>query len=98
MTDSEVQNGEGGAPPPEGRDETDGGLEERLSRLESIVTALDSDSIELEQALALFEEGVGHIRRAQEILSRAELKVEELIGREGDERRPLPPEDEAGHE
>ena len=40
---------------------------------------------------------MGHIRRAQEILSRAELKVEELIGREGDERRPLPAEDESGH-
>lgn len=83
-------------------DVTDGategeGLEARLRRLEAIVSALDSDALELEHALALFEEGVGHVRRAQEILSAAELKVEELIGRAGEERKELPLDD-AGHE
>ncbi|MGI9627197.1 MAG: exodeoxyribonuclease VII small subunit [Longimicrobiales bacterium] len=63
------------------------GLETRLKRLEAIVQALDSDAIELEQALALFEEGVAHVRGAQEILAQAELKVEELIGPGGDQTR-----------
>ena len=67
----------------------EGGLEERLRRLETIVSALDSDALELEQALALFEEGVGHVRKAQEMLAQAELKVEELIGSEGDQRREM---------
>ena len=65
------------------------GLEERLRRLEKIVSALDSDSLELEQALALFEEGVGHVREARDILAQAELKVEELIGTQGEEPREL---------
>ena len=69
--------------------ETGDGLEERLRRLETIVTALDSDALELEQALALFEEGVGHVRTAREILTLAELKVEELIGTQGEEQRPM---------
>lgn len=66
------------------------GLEERLRRLEAIVSALDSDSLELEQALTLFEEGVGHVRKARDILAEAELKVEELIGTQGEERRDMP--------
>jgi len=74
------------APP---QDDGGGSLEEMIRRLETIVGALDSDTLELEQALALFEEGVGHVRKAQEILAAAELKVEELIGRDGDEVRPL---------
>lgn len=53
-------------------------LERRLERLEEIVRALEADRLELDEALALFEEAVGHIREAQRILSEAELKVEEL--------------------
>lgn len=41
---------------------------------------LDSDSLGLDDALALFEEGVGHLARAQEILARTELRIEELVG------------------
>ena len=84
---NETAAGGGGSAPSEA--ENEGSLEVRIRRLETIVTALDSDSLELEQALALFEEGVGHVRKAQEILSEAELKVEELIGRDGDDVRPL---------
>ena len=61
--------------PREGDSETGAGLEVRLRRLEAIVSALDSEAIELEQALALFEEGVGHVKQAQDILAQAELKV-----------------------
>ena len=63
--------------------ESDAGLDRRLERIEEIVRLLDSDSLGLDEALALFEEGVGHIRRAREVLARTELRVEELIGEEG---------------
>jgi exodeoxyribonuclease VII small subunit len=54
-------------------------LEARLVRLEAIVDALERDELELEAALALFEEGVGHLRGAREILKRTELQVEKLL-------------------
>lgn len=60
---------------------TDGAetLEGRLRRLEEIMGQLESDEVDLERALALFEEGVGLVRQAEEILSRTELRVEELL-------------------
>ncbi|MSR36161.1 MAG: exodeoxyribonuclease VII small subunit [Gemmatimonadetes bacterium] len=65
----------------------DAGLETRLKRLEQIVSALEMDDLELERALALFEEGVAHVRAAEKILAQAELKVEELL--QGDRTRPI---------
>ena len=65
----------------------EGGLDRRLRRIEEIVASLDSDSVDLDEALALFEEGVGHLRHAQQILETAELKVEELIAAQGGEAR-----------
>jgi exodeoxyribonuclease VII small subunit len=56
------------------------GLEARLRRLEEILSALEADEVELERALTLFEEGVAHVRHAEKILSRTELRVEELLG------------------
>lgn len=70
-------------------------LEERLGRLDRIVSALEADDVELERALELFEEGVGHVRAAEKLLSEAELKVEELVGDEDAlETRSLADEDE----
>lgn len=69
--------------------DADAGLDRRLERIEEIVRLLDSDSLGLDEALALFEEGVGHLRRAQETLASTELRVEELIGEGGDEVRAL---------
>jgi exodeoxyribonuclease VII small subunit len=54
-------------------------LETRLARLEEIATTLEGDRLELEDALALFEEGVGHLRAAREILARAALRIERLV-------------------
>lgn len=56
------------------------GLEGRLGRLDEILAALEADDIELERALALFEEGVAHVRAAERLLAEAELRVEELLG------------------
>jgi exodeoxyribonuclease VII small subunit len=55
-------------------------LEERLRRLDEIVGRLEAEDVELEDGLALFEEGVRHIRLAEALLARAELRVEELVG------------------
>jgi len=63
-------------------------LEARLRRLEEIVGQLETDELELDRALALFEEGVTHVKEAESALAAAELRVEELLG-EGDETRPL---------
>ena len=68
---------------------TDPGLDARLKRIEEIVAALDSDSLGLDEALALFEEGVTQLARAREVLARTELRIEELIGPESGEVRDL---------
>jgi exodeoxyribonuclease VII small subunit len=54
-------------------------LEQRLARIEEITSLLESDRLELEQALALFEEGVSHLREADRVLREAELRIERLI-------------------
>lgn len=65
-------------------------LEERLRRLDEIVRVLEGGEVELDKGLALFEEGVGHIRAAEKLLSQAELRIEELVGESGElETRPL---------
>ncbi len=69
--------------------ENDPGLDARLKRIEEIVAALDSDALGLDEALALFEEGVAQLARAREVLARTELRIEELIGPEGDEAQDL---------
>ena len=53
-------------------------LEDALSRLDSVVRTLDSDKLELEEALRLYEEGVGLVRVCHEKLSAAERKINAL--------------------
>ena len=74
------------------------GLEARLRRLDEIVRALDSGELPLEEGLSLFQEGVGHIRSAEELLRTAELRVEELLGAIGSDTAPLPPRGAEGVE
>lgn len=54
-------------------------LEERLSRLEEILARMEAGDVALEEALTLFEEGVGHVRAAEKVVSETELRVEELL-------------------
>lgn len=56
-------------------------FETRLKRLEEIVSELESENIELERALALFEEGVGCLRAATEDLGKVEARVRRLVER-----------------
>lgn len=55
------------------------GLEERLTRLEGIVERLEQDELELQEALELFEEGIGHVRSAHTFLEESRLRVEKLV-------------------
>lgn len=56
-------------------------FEKRLHRLEQIVTELESEQIDLERALALFEEGVASLRAATEELGKIEARVKRLVER-----------------
>ncbi len=80
------------APEEKDGDDADLGLEERLRRLERILTSLEADDHTLDRALELFEEGVGHVRAAEKLLGEATLRVEELLDGEGN-RRPLDADD-----
>jgi exodeoxyribonuclease VII small subunit len=54
-------------------------LADDLARLEEIVRKLEADDLELDTALALFEEGVARLRAARERLADAELKVQAVL-------------------
>ena len=54
-------------------------VEQRLARLEEIVSELETEPLELARALALFEEGVGCLREAAGTLAEAEARVQKLV-------------------
>ena len=59
--------------------------EEKLSfrteveRLEVIVRSLEADDLDLDQALELFQEGVGRLKKARELLVDSELTVQRVL-------------------
>ena len=53
--------------------------EEAVQRLQEIADALESGDVGLEEALALFEEGVKLTRRCADTLKKAEGKIEKLV-------------------
>ncbi len=57
-----------------------------LNRLEEIVRKLEAEDVELDAALALFEEGVARLRAARERLGAAEVKVQTVLDEAGDLR------------
>ena len=54
-------------------------LAQTLRRLEEIVRGLETDDLDLDRALALFEEGVSLLRDARGRLSEAELRVQQVL-------------------
>jgi exodeoxyribonuclease VII small subunit len=54
-------------------------FEQRLQRLEQIVGELESEHLDLERALALFEEGVACLKAASEDLGKVETRVQRLV-------------------
>lgn len=59
-------------------------FEDSLSRLESIVSQLESGDLPLERSLEIFEDGVGLARLCQSHLAEAERKVEMLLRERGE--------------
>jgi exodeoxyribonuclease VII small subunit len=53
-------------------------LQADLERLETIVQALEADDLDLDRALALFEEGVTRLREARARLGEAEVRLKQL--------------------
>jgi exodeoxyribonuclease VII small subunit len=53
-------------------------LQADLERLEAIVQALEREDLDLDRALALFEEGVGRLREARSRLAAAELRLRQI--------------------
>lgn len=60
-------------------------FEEKMKKLDEIVTKLDSDEITLEESLELYKEGVMLTKECDEILKNAQLNVEELTKGEEDD-------------
>ena len=56
-----------------------GAIEKRITRLEQIIARLEREELELDEALRLFEEGIGHLREVRGMLRDAELQVERLV-------------------
>ena len=55
-------------------------FEQSLARLEEIVRALEEGEIGLDESLARYEEGVKLLRRAYDLIERAERRIELLSG------------------
>ena len=55
-------------------------FEQTLSRLEEIVHLLEEGKIGLDEALGYYEEGVGLLRKANELLERAQRRISLLSG------------------
>jgi exodeoxyribonuclease VII small subunit len=54
-------------------------FEAALDRLNEIAEALEGDGMELDQSLALFEEGVRLLRFAETVLAGADERVRQLL-------------------
>jgi exodeoxyribonuclease VII small subunit len=69
---------------PTPRDECANTFEESLEELEKIVAELESGKLGLAEALARYEQGVKHLKGCQQLLERAERKIELLSGVDAD--------------
>ncbi|HET9066022.1 MAG TPA: exodeoxyribonuclease VII small subunit [Gemmatimonadales bacterium] len=54
-------------------------LGDDLKRLEEIVRRLEADDLPIEEALQIFEEGVGRLRTAKARLADAETRVQQVL-------------------
>lgn len=55
-------------------------FEQRLARLSEIVTKIESSTLPLEEALALFKEGTALSKELTKELAEASAQIEELVG------------------
>jgi exodeoxyribonuclease VII small subunit len=61
-------------------DDSQPSFEEALKELEETVRLLEDGQLGLGESLARYEEGVQHLQRCQQLLRRAERKIELLSG------------------
>ena len=59
-------------------------FEAALARLEEILAHIEDDELELDESLALFEEGVQLLRAAERVLGGAEARVRQLLAADED--------------
>lgn len=73
-------------------------FEEALKKLETIVSAMESEDLPLDTLLAKYEEGTRLAKTCQEKLAEAELKIRQLEKTAAGEMqlKPLPPPEGAG--
>ena len=60
-------------------------FEQKLERLEEIVTAINTGELPLDEAMKLFEEGVGLIRELNENLTEARGRITQFMESLGQE-------------
>ena len=60
-------------------------FEEAMKELEETVNKLESEEVSLDEAMELFEKGVGLSKTCQKLLSEAQLKVTKLIAENNSE-------------
>ena len=68
-------------------------FEEALDQLEAAVADLEGGELGIDDALARYEDGIKQLRRCQQILKRAEQRVEELLRDSDDELATSPLEE-----
>ncbi len=56
-------------------------FEANLARLEQVVSQLETDRLDMNASLRLFEEGIELLRLASDELNEAETRVKELVER-----------------
>ncbi|MFZ5814526.1 MAG: exodeoxyribonuclease VII small subunit [Bacillota bacterium] len=59
-------------------------FEQAIKRLEAVVRELETGDLPLDQALALFQEGVLLTRRCGGLLDAAEARIEKLLEQNGE--------------
>jgi len=76
--------------------EKEAGFDERLARLEAIVTELEGGELSLEPAIERYQEGIELLKGCHGILGRYRQRVEELTGEAEAALRPFAGDPDAG--
>lgn len=59
-------------------------FEQALAQLQTLVGQLEDGELPMDEALAAYEQGIGHLKRCYHLLEAAEQKVQMLAGVDGD--------------
>lgn len=74
---------------------SDASFEDSLSELETIVSQLEAGELGLGESLEQYEQGVSHLKTCQQLLEKAERKIELLSGVDADGNPVTRPFDES---